>query len=371
MTVKDSSTVLVVNFTDNPANFIKLEKPQKVKNMVVVPIILKSFYRDFLTISQAQEEGVAEILETGTVSQLKVNNKGNKPILIPFGITVTGGKQDRTIYEPILIPAAKQSNPKPKKPREITKGFEINIPSRCVEQGRWSPRALETGRNFSSGRANLPQSVAFHALSTGPESQSSIWAGVEGLRENLEVSRDKAPTSSYLDIAKAKEEEIEEYLGKFKKVDGQCGIAVLLDEKLIAMEFYSSPNAWADLHEEVLRPFIIEMMTSKSKGAKEKHRYHDDQVLDALKNIDFKFESKSGLGLGNVVKFITEDNQWRGITLIHQDTFIQFYLISRRESKPSKPTRFGFTRQPLPPLELTRQVFSGQIPPELEPTYEE
>lgn len=371
MTEKNSSVLLVENFMDNPANFIKLEKPQKAKNMIVVPIILKSFYQEYLTISQAQEQGVAEILETGTVAQLKVQNKGSQPILIPFGITVTGGKQDRTIYEPILIPAVKRSNPKPKKPHEVGKAYEINIPSRCVEQGRWSPRARETGRNFTSGRANLPQSVAFHALSEGLESQSSIWASVEGLRENLEVSRDKAPTSSYLDIAKAKEKEIEKYLGKFKKVDGQCGIAVLLDGKLVAMEFYSSPGAWGDLHEEVLKPFIIEMMTVKSKDGKEKQKYHDDRILDAMKNIEFKFDSKSGLGLGHVVKFITEDNKWRGITLIHQDTFIQFYLISRREVKPSKPTSFGFTREPLPPLELTRQVFSGQIPPELEPSYEE
>ena len=371
MTEKDSSVLLVGNYMDNPAKFIQLEKPQKAKNMIVVPIILKSFYQDYLTISQAQEQGAAEILETGTVSQLKVQNKGSQPILIPFGITVTGGKQDRTIYEPILIPAVKKSNPKPKKPSEVKKGFELKIPSRCVEQGRWSPRARETGRSFRSGKANLPQSAAFHALSEGPESQSSIWASVEGLRENLAVSRDKAPTSSYLDIAKAKEEDIEKHLGKFKSVNGQCGIAVLLDGKLVAMEFYSSPNAWSDLHEEVLKPFIIEMLTVKSKDVKKKQKYHDDKILDALKGIEFKFDSKSGLGLGQVVKFITVDNKWRGITLIHQDTFIQFYLISRREQKPSKPTRFGFTREPLPPLELTRQVFSGQIPPELEPGYEE
>ena len=84
----------------NPLSFLKLDTPQTYKNMTVIPIILQDDkFIDFISIKEAEELELIEIIETDAVSQLEVINKSDNQILIPFGMTVHGGKQDRTIWE--------------------------------------------------------------------------------------------------------------------------------------------------------------------------------------------------------------------------------------------------------------------------------
>ncbi|MHA1328199.1 MAG: ARPP-1 family domain-containing protein [Promethearchaeota archaeon] len=98
--------MIVESFFKNPLQFLVLEEPQVHENMAVIPIVLKeNKFVDFITIQEAEELNLIEIVETDSVNQLEVINNSDKEILIPFGVTVHGGKQDRTVWEPILLPA--------------------------------------------------------------------------------------------------------------------------------------------------------------------------------------------------------------------------------------------------------------------------
>ncbi|MFW9866909.1 MAG: hypothetical protein ACFFEN_12510 [Candidatus Thorarchaeota archaeon] len=43
-----------------------------------------------------------------------------------------------------------------------------------------------------------------------------------------------------------------------------------------------------------------------------------------------KYTSRDGVGLGKVVDFNSDNNKWRGITLVHDGNIVQFYLVSKR-----------------------------------------
>ncbi|GAH35123.1 unnamed protein product, partial [marine sediment metagenome] len=37
-----------------------------------------------------------------------------------------------------------------------------------------------------------------------------------------------------------------------------------------------------------------------------------------------------GIGLGEVVEFESQDKKWRGNTLVHENSLVQFYIVSKR-----------------------------------------
>ncbi|MFX1388228.1 MAG: ARPP-1 family domain-containing protein, partial [Promethearchaeota archaeon] len=97
--MKNEDIQVVKSMFENPLSFLKLDTTQVYKNMTVIPIIIQDDkFIDFISIKEAEELELIDILETDTVGQLEVINKSDKQILIPFGMTVHGGKQDRTIW---------------------------------------------------------------------------------------------------------------------------------------------------------------------------------------------------------------------------------------------------------------------------------
>ncbi|MFX1292667.1 MAG: ARPP-1 family domain-containing protein, partial [Promethearchaeota archaeon] len=93
--MKSESIHVVKSIFEDPVNFLKLGNPQVYENMAVIPLIIQDDkFIEFISIKEAEELELVEIVETDTVNQLEVINKSNKQILIPFGMTVKGGKQD-------------------------------------------------------------------------------------------------------------------------------------------------------------------------------------------------------------------------------------------------------------------------------------
>jgi hypothetical protein len=85
---------------------------------------------DYLTLERALKVGkgeefrVDEVSVGGSVTDLKVHNGLDSPVLLVEGEILLGAKQNRTVYTTILV----------------DKKSDIIIPVACVEQGRWSHR---------------------------------------------------------------------------------------------------------------------------------------------------------------------------------------------------------------------------------------
>jgi hypothetical protein len=94
-----------------------------------------------LTLTEALAKGRVQVLETGQVSELKIENTGDEEVFIQAGDMVKGGRQDRVLMVSLVLP-----------PRSGT----VPIASFCVEPGRWSARGGEDAGKFSSASEAMP-----------------------------------------------------------------------------------------------------------------------------------------------------------------------------------------------------------------------
>jgi hypothetical protein len=298
----------------------KLGTPQAHKNMTIIPIIVHdNKFIDYISIKEAEENGLIEIIESESVSQLQVVNKSKKQILIPFGMTVHGGKQDRTIWEPILLPIGG-------KQKLMKNNQEYTIPAKCIEQSRWQ---YKKGRGFKSSNLRIHPNVAYEAIS--PAGQGAVWNEIQSHRSEMRYASGIAPTQSYLEMTKNSEKETEKIVNNFKNVKNQCGIAVFINNEFIGMEFYANSDAWFSMSEDIYKAFSIEALRFKDVEYDKNDRieYHD-LIMKKLKELNLDFSARDGIGIGTVVEFKSEGARWRGITLVHGEKVAQFYLVSKR-----------------------------------------
>jgi hypothetical protein len=139
---------------------------------------------DFVTLSDAQAAGEAEIRETGgdggggTVNTLVVENRGARPLLVLAGTLLKGGKQDRQVGQDFIVPARST----------------VAADAFCVEHGRWTAArdGEDTGGAFQAKQALATKAVREKAQFEGD--QSGVWEEVE--KENARAG--KAPESGTL-----------------------------------------------------------------------------------------------------------------------------------------------------------------------------
>ena len=94
-----------------------------------------------ITLEEAMRRGLVKVVETGSVSSLKVRNLGDREVFIQSGDIVKGGKQDRVLLTSLIVPP---------------KSGYIPISAFCVEQGRWARRGLENVMAFSTSAYRMP-----------------------------------------------------------------------------------------------------------------------------------------------------------------------------------------------------------------------
>lgn len=103
---------------------LELGDLQVFENMGVIPLFSPvKGGPAYLTLKEALEEGVlrvGEVDEGGSVPELKVENRGEKPVLLLDGEELAGAKQNRVLNTSILVPAKSQ----------------LVIPVSCTEAGR-------------------------------------------------------------------------------------------------------------------------------------------------------------------------------------------------------------------------------------------
>ena len=84
------------------------------------------------------------------------------------------------------------------------------------------------------------------------------------------------------------------------------------------------------MSKDILKAFSIEALRFKEKPRKNENIDFHIDLINTILNIKCNYTEREGVGLGNVVDFNTDDNKWRGITLVHNGILVQFYLVSKR-----------------------------------------
>lgn len=122
------------------------------------------------TLQEALAKGSVEVSETGTVQELRIENKGDEPVFVQFGDIVKGGRQDRVLTVSLLLQP--KSGPVP-------------ISAYCVEQGRWSARGIEDAKKFSVSEALMPSREAKVAMARPAKPRETAAVAIERNTANL------------------------------------------------------------------------------------------------------------------------------------------------------------------------------------------
>jgi hypothetical protein len=109
-----------------------------------------------LTLAEALAKGRVQVIETGRVNELQIENTGDEDVFVQVGDIVKGGKQDRVLTVSLVLPP---------------KSGMIPIASFCVEQGRWSARGAEDHARFTSATDSLPSRRALAIMAAPPSAE--------------------------------------------------------------------------------------------------------------------------------------------------------------------------------------------------------
>lgn len=255
--------------------------------MTVFPLKGHNAAREYVTLEEALRDRVVEITELGhggSVPELQLTNRGERPIFLLDGEEVIGAQQNRILNLSVLAPA---------------NNTQI-IPVSCVEQGRW-----QVGRNefqggaqvqFASGRARKLQRVSENMENgQGRKSdQSEVWSDIQGLFSRLGGSSN---TQAMADAFAGNTEEIERYVSAFRKVPGQTGLAVALKGRVHGLDLFDSGETLRYLLPKIIRSWAMEAIASKAvEKPKAVAPGSLERLLTQLKGATVSRQAGAGMG---------------------------------------------------------------------------
>ena len=234
------------------ADFIEtldIGEPSAVENLKVVPLVMKKVFKpDYLTLDEALEKDyvvITEVSESGDVPELRLENRGPKPVFLMDGEELVGAKQNRILNISIFAP--------PK--------ATITVPVSCVEAGRWSYRGREfksEGRvHYASGRAAKMAQVSesLHCAEKPCSDQSAIWHDIRTKASRMQAD---SPTEAMSGMFSRKSRELDEFLEGITPLKGQSGAAFAINGRLKGIEVFDSPATLEKLLPKLVGSYALD-----------------------------------------------------------------------------------------------------------------
>ena len=299
---------------------IKFGELQIHGHVVVIPIIGENGSGpDYLTMKEAMEQQlltVTEVTEGGTVPELKVINKGGKPVLLLDGEELSGAKQNRVLNTTILL-----------KEKSGTL-----IPVSCTEHGRWSYSSshFEESGHIMSAKLRRIKNASVHenlkAMRSFRSDQGAVWDEIAIQACINEVS---PATGAMKDVLEAKQEDLDAFLEHLPIVADQNGLIVLVNGKVVGLDMVSRSAAFGMLHPKLIRSYVMDALTEKPVTAKGKPLDMADAFLKKIPQC--KEQPFDSVGYGRDYRY--EGKKIVGSALVHEGTVIHmaFFQITETE----------------------------------------
>jgi len=278
---------------------LKLEEPQRHKNMSVFPLITPlDGGPDYTTLKDALEKSllsVTEVSSGGSVPELKVINTADISVLLLDGEELAGAKQNRVLNTTILI--------KDKS--------ETVIPVSCTEQGRWAyvSKAFHDSGTVMSPKLRMEKArtVATSLSSSGQfrSDQGTVWRSIN---EQATRAGTVSETGAMKDTFEKKTAELEEYLKAFRLIPAQKGLLVFIGKEAVGFDCVSKDSAFGLLYPKLIKSYAIEaVLEEKKNGAKPDRRLAEAFLQEASgceekkyesvgRGHDYRYESKTMVG---------------------------------------------------------------------------
>ena len=225
------------------------------ENLTVFPLLRPSLSDvDYDTLDAALASGALEITEVGdagSVPEIKVQNRGTRPVLIIDGEELVGAKQNRTVNVSILVPPTST----------------VVVPVTCVEAGRWSVRsrsfAATPRTHFATGRAAKSSQITASLRREGVAraDQSEVWRQIDDTSVRLET---RSSTSAMADIYERQSDTIETFVGAVPVAEHQIGAVFLLNGRPAGVDLFDHSKTTASLMPKILRGYALDAIDVRS-----------------------------------------------------------------------------------------------------------
>jgi len=221
-----------------------------VDNLTMFPLLraVDPAPLDYSVLDDALAAGVVEITEVseqGSVPDLKLVNRGPRPVLIVDGEELLGAKQNRIVNLTILVAA----------------NSELTIPVSCVEAGRWRSRSRAftsaSRTQFATGRAKRMASVSMSLLARGDRmsDQAEVWDGIAQKSARL---NSPSPTSAMESIFSTHAESLESFVSGCRPVEGQVGALFAVNNVLVGFDLFDQPSTLRKVLPKLVRSVAVD-----------------------------------------------------------------------------------------------------------------
>lgn len=236
---------------------VRFGEVQHHKNMAIVPLLCPDDGKfQYLTLGEALATwniAVTEVSASGSVPELLVVNRGNKPVLLVDGEELAGAKQNRVLNTSILLKKLSQTK----------------IPVSCTESGRWSYASKcfgESGNvmdHKSRSRKARAVQCSLEASGVHESNQGQVWQDIAALQSKAGAS---SATSAMSDVFKAREEDLKKCIETFQCMPNQVGLLAIIDGQPAGMDMVSLSSAYTRIHPKLVRSYTLEgLLNEKAK----------------------------------------------------------------------------------------------------------
>ena len=230
---------------------VEIGAPKTYRSLTVFPLIAKKARSAaYITLEEALEGQLAtvtEVSEGGVVPELRLENKGDAPVLLVDGEELIGARQNRVLNLTILVGAH----------------TELVIPVSCVEAGRWSYNS----RHFGSAKRSLyaaaraakmgQVSESLRDSGTRRSNQGAIWNDISAKAARFGT---RSATEAMSDIYADASGDVEAYAAAISGVPGQVGGVFAVNDQIFGIELFDSPSTYQKLATKLVSSYAMEAL---------------------------------------------------------------------------------------------------------------
>ncbi len=309
-------------------NHLTMGTKQSYRNMAVFPLVCdREGSAEYLLLDEALEANliaITEIDESGTVPELRVENRSEKNLLILDGEELVGAKQNRIVNVTILIAAH----------------ATLTIPVSCVEQGRWSyqSRRFTSKERVMPPRMRMKKSAAVYnsLLNDGSftGNQSETWDMID---EKLSAHGVDSHTASMGDIYDHEENIIDDYMKHFSIQDNQVGIVVMINNQVIGSDCFARHDTLQKTFPKLVKSYVLDAIDADEK----KKNYMSSSKKAALFLGDVSsclVKERPSISLGKDIRLVSQ--KVIGSAFSMDDEIVHLTAFARDEKDTGRRTRF-------------------------------
>jgi hypothetical protein len=217
-------------------------EPVLAYNLAVVPLRTRRGppYDDYTVLEEAQaarKVEVREVSEGGSVPELSVRNRDERPMYLLGGEVLLGGKQDRMVQSDVVLDPSERRR----------------VPVVCVEQGRWEGQDLSFRPGVAVAHPDLRRAALF-------SEQGAVWSEVARKSEVSGVSSETGTYRRVLQDANLRKrigQYLDEIQAKLPHDERMAGLAVAINGELEVVDLFDSPKLYGKLERKLLASYVL------------------------------------------------------------------------------------------------------------------